>query len=78
MAIMRWRPWGDLVNIQDEVNRSLIQIVTAQQHRGADQIKLVTPGGFFDLLRIQFSFFPDHRREFLPSPAPAVQFYLHL
>ena len=21
MAIMRWRPWGDLVNIQDEVNR---------------------------------------------------------
>jgi len=21
MAIMRWRPWGDLVSIQDEVNR---------------------------------------------------------
>ena len=21
MAIMRWKPWGDLVNIQDEVNR---------------------------------------------------------
>jgi HSP20 family protein len=36
MAIMRWRPWGDMVNIQDEVNRLFDDFLVRSPARHVD------------------------------------------
>jgi HSP20 family protein len=36
MAIMRWRPWGDMVNMQDEMNRLFDDFIGRAPLRGVE------------------------------------------